>query len=55
MIYDEKIICNILIYEWQKCIGDNLKGKWKSNLLIKSKPRTYITFKDNYSTVLKNM
>ncbi len=47
-IYDEKMICNI--YELQQYIDDKWKEKWKSNLPIKPKLRTYITFKDNYCT-----
>ena len=46
MIYDENMICNI--YEMQKSIDDKWKEKWKSNLLIKPKLRTYVTFKDKY-------
>ncbi len=42
------MICNI--YELQQYIDDKWKEKWKSNLLIKPKLRTYITFKDNYCT-----
>ncbi len=42
----ENIICNN--YELQKCINDKWKEKRKSNIIIKPKVRTYITFKDNY-------
>ncbi len=48
MIYDEKIKCNI--YELQQYMDDKWKEKWKSNLQIKPKVRTYITFKDNHCT-----
>ncbi len=47
-IYDEKMICNI--YELSQYIDDKWKAKWKSNLQIKPKLRTYITFKNNYCT-----
>ncbi len=47
-IHDEKMIYNI--YELQQHIDDKWKEKWKSNLQIKPKLRTYITFEDNYCT-----
>ncbi len=40
MIYDKKMICNI--YEMQQYMNDKWKEKWKGNLQIKPKLRTYI-------------